>query len=61
MNLEDTKILSTSQAQHWLVDAASFEVSQIDFCSAYVKESSLKFFYSNYLINGYSGATSELT
>jgi hypothetical protein len=57
MNLEDTKILSTSQAQHWLVDTASFQVSQIDFCSAYVKESSLKFFYSNYLLNGYSGAT----
>ena len=57
MNLEDTKILSTLQAQHWLVDAAAKDVIQIDFCSAYVKESSLKFFYSNYLSKGFLGTT----
>ena len=55
MDLADTKILSTLQAQHWLVDAAAKDVIQIDFCSAYVKESSLRFFYSNYLSKGFLG------
>lgn len=57
MTLDDIKILSTLQAQNWLLDAAKKEVVQIDFCSAYVKESSLRFFYSNYLSNGFHGST----
>jgi hypothetical protein len=55
MTLEDTKILSTLQAQHWLLDTASSEVTHIDFCSAYVKESSLGFFHTKFISSGFSG------
>lgn len=56
MTLNQQKILSTLEAQHWLVDAADQDVAQIDFCSAYVKKTSLEFFHSNYLKSGLIGS-----
>jgi len=51
----ETKILDGSQAQIWLRDVVGMETKQVDFCSAYMKVSSLDYFYSAYKAKGFNG------